>query len=88
MLSLSMWLTEKKVGSYFQNKILCAVGKVARAGWGGLEQPMAEGQHFCVLGACEIVDPWFDADLLLGGFCTLFVLDERFLRADVINGPF
>jgi hypothetical protein len=80
-----MWLTEKKVGACFRNKIVCAVGKIARAGGGRMEQPVAEGQHFCVLGAYEIVDPWFDTVSLLGGFCTLFVLEKRFLRADVIN---
>jgi hypothetical protein len=41
-----MWLTEKKVGAYFRNKIVYAVGKIATVGGGGLELPMAEGQHF------------------------------------------
>jgi hypothetical protein len=35
--------------------------------------------------AYELVDPWFDTVSLLGGFCTLFVLEKRFLRADVIS---
>jgi hypothetical protein len=37
-----MWLTEKKVGVYFRNKIVYVVGKIASVaiGGGGLEQPM------------------------------------------------
>jgi hypothetical protein len=46
VLSLSMWLTEKKVGACCGKKIVHAVGKIARVGGGGLEQPVAEGQHF------------------------------------------
>jgi hypothetical protein len=59
-----MWLTERKVGCFFGNKIVCSVGKVSRAGGGGLEQPVAEGQHFRVLGAYGIGNAWFDAILL------------------------
>jgi hypothetical protein len=67
-----MWLTEKKVGAYFRNKIVYVVGKIAKAA-------------IFVLGAYELIDPWFDTISLLGGFCTLFVLEKRFLRADVIS---
>jgi hypothetical protein len=41
-----MWLTEKKVGAYCRKKFVHVVGEIARVGGGGLEQPVAEGQHF------------------------------------------
>jgi hypothetical protein len=39
-LSLSMWLTEKRLVPILETKLFI-VGKVAGVGWGGLEQPVA-----------------------------------------------
>jgi hypothetical protein len=73
VLSLSMWLTEKKIGACFRNKIVCVVGKIASVGGGGLEQPMAEGQHFlrfrCLRNCRPLVRCCFAFGRILHSLC-------------------